>query len=205
MKTTGITLLFTLLSLVSYGQSRGATEKFKANLLPSKTGALLTYNGQEHAFTITMDADSVRPSDTPGIVYVNGMIVQAGLVPVPAGLYKDSLTDKRQFEILQAYVAYEMEYFKKDLNINHRDLEVYQGLFGGKPFVVWTFSMPKNDNIRKQIYISGICFNQTLSLNIPVRSEKDFEKSLELLTQMAKTVKEYDRPLDLNQLYKELN
>ncbi|WP_207433497.1 hypothetical protein [Sabulibacter ruber] len=166
---------------------------------------MLTYNGQKHAFTVTMDADSVRPSEHPGWVYVNGQIVQASTVPVPEHLYQDTLSEKRQQEILLGYINYEMEYFKKELKIKYKDLDIHPGTLEGAPVVFWLFSMPKGDDIRKQIYVTRLCFNQALSLNIPLRQEEDMKESLRLLTNLMKTVKVYDQPLDLNQLYKELN
>ncbi|GAB2542507.1 hypothetical protein [Rufibacter soli] len=201
MKRTLLVFLFALATFVGYSQGSAATEAFDLHVIPAKKGAILAYAGKEHGFTFTIEADSVRPMEAPGFFYVNGQVFQSSLVAIPAQIFKDTFSEKRQHEIILAYIQYELEYFKKELKINFRELEMHPVTYQGKPYVFWHFSMPKeNKGIKKQVYLTSILFNQTHSLNMPVWEGQTEEGNLALMTQVASTLKVFNKALDIENL-----
>lgn len=194
-----------LFSLAAYCQENAAAEVFTSALWPTQDGAVMAFTGQKQSFVLSVQGAKVTPGPEPGWFYVDGQIFQASAVPVLNGIRLDSLTQQRQHELLQAYIGYELAYFKNELQIDYQELKVEWATLYNKPCVFWYFTMPPAKGVQQQLYLSTLCFNQTLSLNAPVLKKKDFGKLKRNLAQLAASLQLNDYPLDLEAIQKKLN
>ena len=203
--------LFSTLILVTacfgaFSQQAPAAEDVHASLLTGKKRSLIAYAGQDHSFTLEVQAHTVKLSDVPGFVTIDQQIVQSTLVPVDPSF---DLTDKspaREQEILTRYMNFELAYYKKKLHQSYSNLQTDWVTLQNKLFLVWYFDMPKNNKlISRQIYVSTLFFDQVMDLNAPVFHAGDSEKAKAILLRLAGTMKTYNRHLDLIALGKKLN
>jgi hypothetical protein len=182
---------------MSQAGTTNSGEEFEQGFIPAKTGGLIVYSGENHSFTVEIKAKGLKTSGQPNYFLVENQIVQVAALPIPKKEDLHALTIPRQREILKAYINYELDYFKNTLKQEYRNLSIEWMPVNGQQFVYWHFDMPQVDNkhVKKQIYMSTICFNQVLDLNAPVFD--DYYKAKEILSQMAGTVKLYNSHLDI--------
>jgi hypothetical protein len=177
-----------------------AREEFDASYVASKTGGLIVYSGENHSFTIEIKAKDVKTTGQANYLVIGNQIVQSAILPIPKKTDLGSVPLVRQREILRTYIDYELGYFRNSLKQSYTNLKMDWEIINGRQFVYWHFDMPKDDNkhVKKQIYLSTICFDQILDLNAPVFD--DFYKAKDLLAQMGNSIKFYDSHLDISTL-----
>lgn len=180
-----------------------------ARLLTGKTRSLIAYAGSEHSFTLETPARGAKPSDVPGFITIDKQIVQATVVPTASGrMSPRGLTRAGEREVLQKYMEYELEYYRKKLKQRYNHLQTEWLNLHDRLFLVWYFDMPENEKlISRQVYVSTLFFDQVLDLNAPVfkSNNSDWGKARSILVRLAGTMKTYDKRLDLAALGKKLN
>jgi hypothetical protein len=198
MKKFYLLSLFLSINVLLFSQeNKPAGEEFETAFVASKTGGLIVYSGEDHSFTIEVKAKDVKTTGQANYLVIGDQIVQSAILPIPKKTDLESMTMIRQKEILKTYINYELDYFKNSLKQEYSNLKMEWVIINGQQFVYWHFDMPKGDNkhVKKQIYLSSICFDQILDLNAPVF--EDYYKAKDILTQMANTLKLYNSHLDL--------
>nr|WKN36054.1 hypothetical protein K4G66_27180 [Tunicatimonas sp. TK19036] len=207
MKTGFITIFSLLTGFLCFGQVEYNAEEFQAGLMKTKTGAMIVYTGTNHSFTLEMFSENLKPSEQANFLTVDNTIFQSVIIPFQQKLDFDNMSAEIQKSNLLDYMNYELDYFKNELKQKivgerHEFIE-----FNDKIYLFWYYDMPKsNKQIGKQIYLTTICFDQILNLNTPLERDKnDFNFNRDLLMKVGKTLKLNKKPINLSELYKELN
>jgi hypothetical protein len=200
------TLILLFAGFTSFGQPTTPVDDEHASLLPGKKHSLIAYAGQDHSFTLDVHAHTVKPSDVPGFITIDGQILQSTLVAADRSIDLGHNSPAREQDILTRYMNSELAYYKKKLHQHYSNLQTDWVTLQNRLFLVWYFDMPKNNElISRQIYVSTLFFNQVMDLNAPVFHAEDSEKAKAILLRLAGSMKTYDKHLDLTALGKKLN
>jgi hypothetical protein len=200
-------LLFFLLGLLpTLVLAQAADETFEAALLQTKTGAMLVYNGSQHAFSVQFTG-RVEPSKNPNFLTLNGQVVQAAIIGYGSNGDVSDLPEDTQKKFLLSYQQHEGTYFRKELKVPITDEKTTFVRHGNHLFLSWTFGMLHRTKaqVKQQFYLVAICFNQALVLNCPVTTPAESIRAQQLLAAIADTLVLHDEPVDLTKLYKELH
>src|SRR5258706_1320700 len=192
-----------LLSALST-QAKYKAEEFQTAKLKARYGVMVVYNGHINSFTFRIEADSVKNTEDPNFLWVDGKRLRATIVPF---LQNPKAPDEaEQKRLLEAYRKYEQAYIEKELNTGPLKGKAEYLNINNKPMLLWTLSMPKdNPTISKQLYIFTICFDQMLTFNAPVEKGKDEAEIKRMIVRCAETVEIFPGQLqDLNKLYYEV-
>lgn len=177
----------------------------RAGLLTGKHHSIIAYAGKDHSFTLEPGVYTAKPSDIPGFITIDKLIVQSTLVPVSESTGLNALTQEKEKEILLKYMNYELEYYKKKLKQHYSHLQSEWVILNGRLFLLWYFDMPENYKlVSRQVYASTLFYDQVMDLNAPVFKPDDWGKARSLLVKLAGTMKTYDHRLDLDALRKKL-
>jgi hypothetical protein len=176
-----------------------------ASLVAGKKKAVIAYAGKEGSFTMDVNVKTVKNSDIPGFITVEGQIVQATLVPSQPPIDASTMTTAQEKETLTKYMNYELSYYKKKLKQNYSQLQTEWVTIKDRLFLVWYFDMPKDYKlVSRQLYFSTLFSNQVLDLNAPVFKTEQFSQARATLTHLVNTLKTYDKGLDLEALKKHM-
>ena len=193
LSLTGLVICFMIKAQTSI-----ADEEFISSFSPNEKGATVHYQGKSHAFTLDIVAKEVKTTDNPGFYLADNHIVQVSTVPLPpVKLDLSRLTDAQQKQALSAYVDYEMTYFQNKLKLKCNDLKKDWIVINSRLFLLWHFNMHTADDneVKQQIYLSTICFNQVLDLNTIVLKGEDYPQQEQVLKNLANTLKTFDKAL----------
>jgi hypothetical protein len=186
-------------------QQNAPAEAEHARLLTGKHRDLIAYAGKDHSFTLETAVHSAKPSDVPGFITVDKQIVQATVIPVDRGIDLRQMTPAREKEVLQKYMQFELDYYRKKLKQRYSHLQTEWMTLQGRLFLVWYFDMPENYKlVSRQVYVSTLFFDGVMDLNAPVFKSDDWGRARAILVRLAKTMKTYDKRLDLAALGKKL-
>lgn len=187
-----------------FAQTAYQAEKFEASLMQNKKGGILIYNGEKHSFSINING-KIEFTESPGIIKLNGKLLQSQAVPFAFKADFEHLTVDQQQEYLLSHMNWEMDYMRKQLK-NTKLTETNQVLsLNDHTFLLWYFDMPKSyKTVSRQYYLTTVCFDQILILNAPVDQASTFEEIKNNLIAIATTLKQNNQPIDLEKLYYEL-
>jgi hypothetical protein len=186
-------------------QQNAPAEDGHAQLLTGKKRSLIAYAGNDHSFTLETQAPSAKPSDVPGFITIDKQIMQATVIPVDKSIDLGNMSAAREREVLQKYMEYELEYYRKKLKQHYSHLQTEWMTLNGRQFLVWYFDTPENEKlISRQVYVSTLFFDRVMDLNAPVFRSDDWGKARSLLVKLAGTMKTYDKRLDLTALRRKL-
>jgi hypothetical protein len=182
-------------------------ETFKPAILKTKKGAKVVFNSPEHAFTFDLVSDSIKPPEKPNFLIIDNHVFQYVVLTPSNRVNYDSLSIERKKVNLTSYMNYELDYFKKDLKLEIENLKTEWVDLNGRLFLFWFFDMPEsNKSVEKQIYLTTICFDNIVGFNTPVtRDKNEISQYKNLLFSAANTLKTFSNPINLDELYNELN
>lgn len=191
-------ILFSFLGLsvccMTLAQTNIADEEFNLSYSSNEKGGTVLFQGKSHSFSVDLVGKEVKTMDNPGFYLVDNHIVQTSTVPLPpVKLDLANLTEAQQKQALSAYVDYEMDYFKNEVKLKVTDLQKEWVVLNSRLFILWHFVMPPKRDIKQQIYLSTICFNQVLDLNTAIQEGEDYSQREESLKQLANTLKTMDK------------
>jgi hypothetical protein len=204
-------LLFIGLSNIACAQDDINNEKFTYTFNTGDSSALLTYNGKSHAFSFAIPGKGLTRQDVetrqPNQVFINAgkTIVQVSLIPLPQpiapAVQLSSLTDDQIKETLDGYVQYEIDYMKNDLKIKPHNLKKEWKTINAKLVLVWYFEFDvgtkeAGKTVTAQAYISSICYNQVVDLDIPLYTPADADAANVMLAGIQASLKMFDKPLN---------
>lgn len=198
-------ILTLLLLLPALACAQATDETFEAALLQMKTGALLVFNGSQHAFSVQFTGQ-VTPSERPGFLSLNGQLMQAATVGYGSNGDVSDLPEDTQKKFLIGYQQHESAYVRHELKVPVAHEKTAFVRYGNHLFLSWEYDTPfRNKNkVQRQLYLVAICFNQALVLNCPLAKLTDAAPAQALLAAVASTLTLRDAPVDLTKLYKEL-
>jgi hypothetical protein len=199
MKTLSLLISLSLISFSTLAQSDLYDEEFTLTYSATKTGGKFLYNGKQHSFTIDVTSDKIKPTEYPNYITVGGQIIQAAIIAVPpSNIDLKNISRAQQNVILEGYVQYELDYFKKELNMNYQNFKKEVVFIDARPWLVWTFDVPEMNieaakKVKSQIYASTVCFNQVLTLNSPIMTGDDGAEAKKLLMKIMSSLKLHDK------------
>src|SRR5580704_12513762 len=107
------TLILLSAGFTSFGQPTTPAEDEHASLLTGKKHSLIAYAGQNHSFTLDVHAHTVKPSDVPGFITIDGQILQSTLVAADRSIDLHHNSPAREQDILTRYMNSELAYYRK--------------------------------------------------------------------------------------------
>jgi len=207
MKKITVFLILTVIGFYSFSQNNFVPEKFDLGLLKTKTGARVIYNGEKNSFTFDIIGEKINPTEQKGFIIIDNNIFQTVILPFPQKVDFKGMTVEEQKANLLAYRDYEIDYFKNQLKLDITKLKYDWLLLNDKVFLFWYFNMPvDNETVRKQLYLTTICFDHILNLNtVQEKDNESFESGKELLVKIGETLELNEHVLDIEKLSQELN
>jgi len=202
MKKKTILILFLIFTSISiFSQS-----EYNSALIPTKDGAILAFSDSLKSFTLEIKSDKIEPVDQRNFVLIDNWVFQAYNMNFSNPNNLDFAIEKNIKSALSQYIMYEVDYFKKELNYECDSLTFNWGNISNNYFYFWYYNTPDTlETLKKQLYLTTICHNQILNMNIPLEKGTKFSDGKKFLFKIAETLKTNDYPVDFNELYEELN
>lgn len=100
---------------------------------------------------------------------------------------------------------YELDYFKNEVKMKIENQKAGWGPVGNKHFLLWHFDTPEFPTVQKQMYLSSICFDNFLNINIPLTNDQTFGEGMKFLERVAGSMVLHNHPTDIEEFYKEVN
>jgi len=117
-----VSALVLVWALSAAAQSGAPPDDQHARLLTGKKRSLIAYAGAGHSFTLE-PAHTAKPSDVPGFITIDKQIMQATVIPVDKSIDLHSMSEAREREVLQKYMEYELDYYRKKLKQRYSNLQ----------------------------------------------------------------------------------
>ena len=197
-------ILFILLTpLIALGQ-----QTYEQALIESETGAYIIFTSDSNSFVLHLDSATVEPlgDGTNFLILVdNTWTLQLFTIGYQNPNNKDIQDLEVQKSFLLQYMNYELQYFKDEAKMKIEDQKAGWGPVGDKHFLLWHFDTPDYPTVKKQMYLSTICFENFLNINIPLTNEQTFNDGINFLERVAGSLVLHEHPIDLEEFYKEVN
>ncbi|NHA04019.1 hypothetical protein G7092_09440 [Mucilaginibacter sp. HC2] len=203
-----------LLLILCAGKLAAQTaEQFKPALMETKYGAKIVYTSAGHSLTLDVVSAHIKPLDKSGVIEVDKKVLQYILIENSALSLTDTTVARQKAELL-GYAQYELDYIKNEVKLEIADLQQSWVNINNKIYLLWYYRVPQNNKqvpepgskrAVQQVNLSTLCFAHVLNLNSPVLEGEDFNDTKELLTKIAKTLKQNNSKIDLGALYNELH
>ena len=174
-------------------------EDYEVALIPIDSGAILAFSGDSTSFTIELPGDSILPLEGKYFILVDDWVFQAFILPFDNPTNANLKLESEAKKALSQYVTYEIDYMKKELNQPLDSLSLNWGKIGNNYFYWWYFNVPaSNESIKKQLYLSTICFNHFLNMNLPLQSHQNFDDAKKFIFNVARSLKQQNHPIDFD-------
>jgi hypothetical protein len=181
-------------------------DEYESALIPMKDGAVFAFTSDKKSFTLDILSNKIQPLEQKNFVMIDDWIFQAFVLGFDNPKNVDLTTEEEQKRSLSQYVKYEVDYYKNEVGYSCDSLKFEWGKINEKYFYFWYFNTPPElETLQKQMFLTTICHDQFLNMNIPLEKTKDFNKGKDFLVGIAKTLKLYDNPINFKKLNKELN
>ncbi|UII75171.1 hypothetical protein LV716_12995 [Flagellimonas sp. HMM57] len=186
--------------MFSYGQETESDEYF-SKIEMNKRFVELLYCGNKSHFTVRIDGKKIEEVEIEGdtdiennkhFIAVDNTIIQSMIIPIPNYLKKFNSTDEEK--VLDGYLTYELKFIKNELNANISDALMMPGNFQSRKYILWKYKLTDNINIndgetvKGQIHISTVCFDQILTLSIPIMDLSMENKYKRKLVKIARQI-----------------
>ncbi|UZO80624.1 hypothetical protein NBT05_16985 [Aquimarina sp. ERC-38] len=166
--------------IFSYGQEVESDIYF-SKIEINKRFVELLYCGNTSHFTVRINGRKIEEVEMEGetniannthFIAVDNIIIQSAIIPISSYLKKVNSTDEAK--VLNGYLTYELEYMKNELKVNISDALTMSGNLQSRKYALWKYKLTDNINIndqetvKGQIHLSTVCFDQILTLGIPI-------------------------------------
>jgi hypothetical protein len=180
------------------------SESFSSRFTPTIKGAELIFCGNNHSFIIKVFGKNIKPAEVSNeqnipnqyFLSLDKTLLQFSLIPVPSSVLDvynfDNPSLKEQEALLTGYVEYEIKYIREELQVSILNAELKPGVAQSRQYVLWRYKMPQSIPNKEipvaQLYLSTICFNHVLTINVPIFDENVLSKSRKLLEKIANDI-----------------
>lgn len=199
---------FYFIFIFSYGQEVESDEYF-SKIEMNKRFVELLYCGNKSHFTVRIDGKKIEEVELEGetditnnkhFIAVDNTIIQSTIIPIPNHLKKFTSTDEAK--VLDGYLAYELEYIKNELRANISDALMMPGNLQSRKYILWKYKLTDNIKIndgetaKGQIYLSSVCFDQILTVGIPILDLSMENKYKRKLVNIARRITMNKKPCE---------
>lgn len=199
-----ISIALYFIYIFSFGQKIESEEFNSKFLLNNKYGELI-YCGDNKHFVVKFFGKKIQKEEIEGrfetienqhFISVDQTIIQSLIIPIPNDLRKANPQEAES--ILNNYLHYELAHLSKELKLNISDALSMPGSLKSRKYILWKYKMSDYTNVndgetvKGQIYLSTICFNQILTLNIPIIDFSLENKYRRKLVNMARHITMHD-------------
>lgn len=208
MKYIILSLQLLLFCSSSFGQET-KSEEFSSKFTLNEKGGKIVFCGNNKQFVVQLFGKKVfvpeieNPTNVPNqyFITVDKKIIQSTIIAIPKNVQDafdlKKLTLNQQESILGGYVNYELDYIKKELESNIDEIVMKPEVINSRKYILWHYKMSnytesddKDGYIPKgQIYLSTICFDKVLTVNIPVLKEYQMDDLIQILNQIGENIK----------------
>jgi len=200
--------LLYFVSVFSFGQVVESNEYY-SKIEVNKRFVELVYCGNESNFTVRIDGKKIEEVEREGgtdiaknsyFIAVNNTIIQSTIIPIPNHIKKVTSTEEEK--VLDWYLSYELEYIKNELKANISDALMMPGNLQSRKYILWKYKLTENINIndgetvKGQIHLSTICYDQILTLGIPIMDLSMENKYKRKLVNIARRITMSKKPCE---------
>lgn len=198
--------LFYFVIIFSYGQDF-PPERFSSRFVLNNSYGELIYCGQNKHFTVEFVGkkfeeveaeEGYRFKTNQNFIAVDRTIIQSTIVPIPNHSNENGSIAVEK--ILEGYLLYELNHIRKELKVNISDALMMPGNLASRKYVLWKYKLQDNVNsndgetVKGQIHLSTICFNQILTLAIPITDFKNENKHRRKLVSLSRGISMCEKP-----------
>jgi hypothetical protein len=194
MKQLITTILLCASTLFTFAQENNEAEEFRAALLQTNSGAMVVFTGETHSFTLHLEG-KIEPSEAANFVTLDNNIHQIMNVPFGVKQHFENMSIENQKQNSLGHMKFELDYFKEILDSKNLNETFEFVTLNDKLFLFWTYEMPKLKDkeqtktmkiVKKQAYLTTICFDQILIINRPIPKVKQTGEAREGISKIAK-------------------
>ena len=197
-----------LISLATLSLQAFCQQDYERAIVETKTGAKIIFSSDSNSFIIDLDTAQVNPLESESTLFMQidkKWLLQVFTIDFQNPNKKDVNDPEVQRSFLIQYMNYEIRYFKDDLNLSVPNHEIEWGKLNGKNFLLWYFDTPEYETATKQIYLSTLCFDHFINLNIPLEPGIELEEGIHFLKDVGQSLELFDYWVDIEGIYKEVN
>ncbi|MGB5555984.1 MAG: hypothetical protein WBM83_15115, partial [Flavobacteriaceae bacterium] len=197
-----------IVSIFSFGQEV-ESDQYYSKIEMNKRFVELVYCGNESHFTVRIDGKKIEEVEIDGdtdivknkhFIAVDNSLIQSTIIPIPNHLKKANSTEEEK--VLDGYLTYELEYIKNELRANITDALMMPGNLQSRKYILWKYKLADTINIKNeetvkgQIHLSTICFDQILTLGIPITDLSMENKYKRKLVDIARRITMNKKPCE---------
>ncbi|MGC4041767.1 MAG: hypothetical protein QM710_13520 [Flavobacterium sp.] len=201
--------LFLFCSLTAFSQDNIKDEDFKFILDKHEKEGKVIFAGNKHYFEVslkgsldTINVPHQRFDENNFVVIDKKKMLEFTTINVAHNILDlydfNNLTITQQRNVLESYVNYELDYYKKDLGLilENYQLQVLYDEDRMYYFMSYKIGNKKESpsaNVEKNIYLITIAFNHILVLNMPLTGSQDLLEYSTYLKGLIPSIKFYNK------------
>ena len=182
--------------------------EFSSKYISNKKGGEVVYCANGKHFLVKLNGKKVEPAEIENgtnplnqhFIAVDGKVIQSSIIPIPQNVLEhydlNNLSLDQQESILTGYMNYELEYITKEVKLGITEIQMKPETYKSRRYILWRYKMSdykenedlQGDLAKGQTYLSTICFNQILTLNIPVLKDFSLGDLTKTLTKIVETL-----------------
>ncbi|SNT28358.1 hypothetical protein SAMN05421640_3169 [Ekhidna lutea] len=196
-------LIITTLPMIALSQ-----QSFERAVIETATGAYIVFTNDSNSMVIYLDTADIELMDTENNFFIQvdkKWTLQFFTLSFQNPNNNDLSNLDNQKSSLFQYMNYELEYIKNEIKMNIENEKVFWGPLGNKHFLLWHFDTPDLPAVQKQLYMTAICFNSFLNINVPLMNDQEYVDGVELLNRVGRNLVLHDHPIDIEEMYKKVN
>lgn len=195
-----------LSAAVSFGQEIQSAD-YSSKLVVNKKSAILSYCGQDHHFKVNFSGKNIQEVELANgviadknkhFIGVDKTVIQTVLIPIKSPLLGSGPISQQA--TLDTYLQYELDHMVLDLNVIIADPLKMSGNIDSREYLLWKYKLADNldstdeETVKGYINISTICFDQILTLSIPMTDLSTENKNKRRLRKLVRQISIYDTP-----------
>ena len=197
------TILFLFLPFITLGQ-----QDYEKAIIETETGGKIIFTNDSNSFIIELDTASIRPIEDKRTLFLDvdkKWMLQLFTVDFQNVKKLDTKDLEVQKSFILKYIEYEKKYFKEELKLGLDNIKIKSGTINNHRFICWYFDTPEYETAQKQIFLTTICFDHFLNINIPLPNDATLAEGISFLKRIGKKLTRYNHSTDIESIYKEVN
>ena len=169
--------------------------------LRSVDGALFIQLWPEGGCTVEAQAKRIRPTENPGVYWLDDRLVQINLTPRNHFCGPTPCPDTTAMGILKTHRDWELAYWRQSMRVETLSL-VDSGVvaLASNEWLRWSFAIPKSEpanNVEKQLMLSTLVEDHVLTLGAPLWQATAEQGPWTYLESIAETLALRHGPVDI--------
>lgn len=202
-------LLLLFFSLNVFSQDNIKDEDFNFVLVKKENEGKVVFSGKQHYFEVslkgnldTINVPHQRFDENNFVVIDKKKMLEFTTINVARNILDiydfNNLSITQQRNVLESYVNYELDYYKKDLGIIIENYQLQVIYDQDRMYYFMSYKIGNNREkseaaVEKNIYLITVAFNHILVLNMPLTASQDIAEYSTFLKGLIPSIKYFNK------------